>query len=128
MIMLISLFILALKLTYFEVESLHSSVHSTSSLTLLLMIQLFMSSISPQFDLQRPCRKFHTISLHSSGCTSTGSQYVAIIGPVLEPQSQAINPFLLLFALWLTVTGCSIIRQEHTCPLHFTLISFSATL
>lgn len=78
---------------------------------------------STHCDLWRPCWIFHTISLHSSGCTSAASQYVAIIGPVVGAESKAINPFLLLFAPWLAVTGCSVIGQERTCPLHFTLIS-----
>lgn len=100
-----------------------SEEHSLLHLQFLSTVQLFISNASPHSDLWRPCRKFHTISPHSSGCTSTGSQYVAIIGPVVGAESKAINPFLLLFAPWLAVTGCSIIGQEHTCPLRFTLIS-----
>lgn len=70
----------------------------------------------------------HAENFTQSPCTAvaaacTGSQYVAIIGPVVGAESKAINPFLLLFAPWLAVTGCSVIGQKHTCPLHFTLIS-----
>lgn len=109
---------------YIHISQVTSSHHSLlTPAPALPTIQLFIPTVSPHSDLQRPCCKFHTIALHTSVCTSTGSQYVAIIGPVVGAESKAINPFLLLFAPWLAVTGWSIIGQEHTCPLHFTLIS-----
>lgn len=86
-------------------------------------LRLSPNLFHPHFDLRRPLWKFHTIFLHCSGCTSALSQHVAIIGPVVAAETKAINPFLLLFAPWLAVTGCSIIGPEPTCPLHFTLIS-----
>lgn len=65
----------------------------------------------------------HTISPRSSGCTGAATQYVAIIGPAVGGESKAINPFLLLFAPRLAVTGRHVIGQERACPLRFTLIS-----
>lgn len=108
-----------------QVRSLLYSNFDSQSWVQITLCPLHLSpnTFSPHSDLRRLRWKFHTIFLHSSGCTSAGSQYVAIIGPVVGAESKAINPFLLLFAPWLAVTGCSVIGQEHTCPLHFTLIS-----
>lgn len=91
--------------------------------THLLSSQISHSPVLSGTALQRRYPILHTISPHSGGCAGAATQYVAIIGPAVGAESQAINPFLLLFAPRLAVTGCRVIGQECACPLRFTLIS-----